>query len=159
MGHRFAQTWRPVVELLRVDTAHPPGEWEGRAAPPGLDGGRCVWNLEVKDPQTDEFIIFRVASGSVTDVILNAGTNTGRGLPPKAFRVTGKDLAEKARRAGILPARPPGTAGYSYYLRSLGYGRYTVDVVGEDVRGKHASIAVEPTTGELLPANRARPTD
>jgi hypothetical protein len=124
VGREFAERWRPVVELVRVDTAHPPLEWEERATPPGLDGRRCVWNFEVKDPRTHAFIMFRVANGSVIDVDLKAGTDTGRGFPPSAFRLTGKDLADKAKQAGILPAKPPGTAGYSYYLRrAMGHFR------------------------------------
>lgn len=38
--------------------------------------------------------------------------------------MTGKELAQKARQAGILPAKPPGTARYSYYLFNRGHGRF-----------------------------------
>lgn len=156
VGHEFAQTWRPVVELLRVDTAHPPQEWEESRVPPGLDGGRCVWNFEVKDPRTHQFMIFRVANGVVMDVSLDAGTDTGRGFPPATFRVSGKCLAEKARLAGIMPAKPPGTAGYSYYLRSRGHGRYEVEVIGADAVGRPAGIRVDPTTGKVLSGKDAQ---
>lgn len=150
IGHGFARKWRPRVEVLRVDTAHPPREWEESTVPPGLDGGRCVWNLEFKDTKTHQFIMFRVANGSVTDLARDAGMNTGKGFPPESFRVSGKDLAQKARDAGILPAKPPGTAGYSYYLNERGHGLYEVHVVGEDPKGRHAGIRVDPTTGAIL---------
>lgn len=159
IGHTFAKQWRPQVELLLLDTVHPPSEWEQSPTPPGLDGTRCVWNLEFKDPKTDEFILFRVANGIVADVKLDGGWNTAPGLPPEIFCVTGKALAEQAKQAGLLPTKPPGTAGYSYYLTGRDTGRFAVAVVGADAKGKPASIQVDPRTGKLIPPQFANPAD
>jgi hypothetical protein len=83
--------------------------------------------------------------------IVEAGMNTSPGFDPRQFRVTGKWLAEEAKKAGILPGTG-GIAGYQFGLNRHGTGGFVVTVVGVDEHGRAKRLTVDPMTKTVLSA-------